>query len=196
MHIVEANMAKKSTQFRVLFSNSSAKGREMHPLVAQLCFARSEFVRCLQGLTAEDARKRVEPMNAISWNIGHLASQEQFLWVYLAQGRGLYPDLHKQVGYGSPASTPPLEEMWTVWRNITEAADVYLDTVTTDVLQGFFTLNGQEMEESIGTLMLRNIYHYWYHNGENAGIRQALGHENLPQFVGNMTEAAYRPDQQ
>jgi hypothetical protein len=39
------------------------------------------------------------------------------------------------------------------------------------------------------------IYHYWYHIGENMAIRQQLGHDSLPQFVGNIDQAApYRPD--
>ena len=39
------------------------------------------------------------------------------------------------------------------------------------------------------------IYHYWFHTGENAAIRQALGHTKLPQFVGSIdTKAPYRPD--
>ena len=39
------------------------------------------------------------------------------------------------------------------------------------------------------------IYHYWFHTGENQAIRQQLGHERLPQFVGNIdTEAPYRPE--
>ena len=41
--------------------------------------------------------------------------------------------------------------------------------------------------------MLRMTYHYWYHTGENAAIRQALGHTGLPDFVGDIdTEAPYR----
>ena len=166
----------------------------MHPLVNQLHFARSEFVRGLQGLTDDDARRRIEPMNSISWNIGHLASQEQTLWVWFAQGKALYPDLHKHVGYGSPANTPPLDEMWDIWRTVTTTADEYLETVTSETLLTSFVENEKPMGQSIGTLMLRNIYHYWFHNGENAGIRQALGHRNLPQFVGDMSEAVYRSE--
>lgn len=166
----------------------------MHPLVAQLRFARSELVRSLEGLTDGDARRRIEPMNCISWNIGHLASQEQTLWVFLAQGKALYPDLHKLVGYGSPASTPPLDEMWTAWTAITQTADTYLDTLTDEILQTHFLRNGQPMGENIGTMLLRNIYHYWYHCGESAAIRQGLGHRDLPQFVGDMSAAAYRPN--
>jgi hypothetical protein len=41
-------------------------------------------------------------------------------------------------------------------------------------------------------LLLRTIYHYWYHTGENMGIRQGLGHTNLPEFVGDIdAEAPY-----
>ena len=46
---------------------------------------------------------------------------------YLAQEKALYPKLHERVGTGSPASAPPLDEMWETWRAITAAADVYLD---------------------------------------------------------------------
>ena len=50
------------------------------------------------------------------------------------------------------------------------------------------------MAESVGTLLLRNLYHYWFHMGEAVAIRQMLGHPNLPDFVGDMSEVAYRPE--
>ena len=49
----------------------------IHPLVSQLRFTRSEFMRAVKGIKNADARKRLLPMNCISWNIGHLAWQEQ-----------------------------------------------------------------------------------------------------------------------
>ncbi|VAW31458.1 hypothetical protein MNBD_CHLOROFLEXI01-2944, partial [hydrothermal vent metagenome] len=94
-----------------------------HPLVTQLQFARSEFVRCLEGLSDEDARQRLLPMNCISWMIGHLATQEQFYWVYFPQGKMVQPKLNELVGFGRPASTPPLTDMWQAWQDITVAAD-------------------------------------------------------------------------
>ena len=42
-----------------------------HPLVTQLRFARSELMRCLEGVSDQDARRRFEPMNCISWIVGH-----------------------------------------------------------------------------------------------------------------------------
>ena len=162
-----------------------------HPLVLQLRFARSEFVRCLEGVSDEDARQRLLPMNCISWMIGHLASQENGLWVFLAQGKRLYPELRELVGFGRPASTPPLADMWAIWQEVTAAADAYLDTVTTEILQTHFAWKGEPSDESIGTLLLRNIYHYWFHTGEAHAVRQMLGHPNLPQFVGSFGDAVY-----
>ena len=46
-------------------------------------------------------------------------------------------------------------------------------------------LDGKPFWESIGQLLLRNIFHYWYHIGEAGAIRQQLGHQDLPQFVGD-----------
>ncbi len=166
----------------------------IHPLVIQLRFARSELQRCLEGLSDEDARTRIDPMNCISWMIGHLANQEHFYWVFLAQEKAVAPGLNDLVGFGKPATTPPLDEMWETWQRVTTTADPFLDTLTTAQLDTFFQLRGKAMGESIGTMMLRNIYHYWFHTGEAHAVRQQLGHNDLPQFVGNMAAAVYRPE--
>ena len=165
-----------------------------HPLVTQLRFTRSEFLRGLDGVTDVDARRRFGPMNCISWIIGHLANQEHNYWVRMAQGRNLAPALNDLVGYGRPVSTPPLEEMWETWHLVTAAADEFLDTLTTEALQSHLTWQGEPRQESIGTMLFRNMDHYWYHLGEAAAIRQMLGHRDLPEFVGDMTPAAYRPE--
>jgi hypothetical protein len=53
---------------------------------------------------------------------------------------------------------------------------------------------GKPRFENIGTMLLRNIYHYWFHTGEVVAIRQLLGHKDLPEFVGDMSKAIYNPD--
>ena len=165
-----------------------------HPLVTQLRFTRSEFVRCLEGVSPEDGVRRLEPMNCISWIIGHLAYQENRYWVLWAQGQSIAPGLQKRVGWGKPPTTPPLDEMWAVWRDITRVADEFLDTLTTEKLQTHLEWKGEPLQESIGTMLRRNTYHYWYHLGEAHAIRQQIGHTDLPQFVGDMSEAPYRPE--
>src|SRR5215472_6592855 len=97
-----------------------------HPLVLQLRFARSEFQRGLVGLTDTEARRRFLPMNCISWNIGHLACQEQGQWLWLAQGQMLLPHVSEVFATGAPASTPALDAVWADWRAITQAADLWL----------------------------------------------------------------------
>lgn len=165
-----------------------------HPLVDQLLFARKEFQRGLEGVSPEDAVRRVLPMNSISWNVGHLAWQEQRYWLTHMQGLTPVPELNDIVGYGRPASTPPLEEMWAAWRAVTEAAAPFLLGLTAENILQPYIYNGEPTQYPVGSRILRVLYHYWYHTGENAGIRQALGHTNLPEFVGDVEdEAPFRP---
>ena len=165
-----------------------------HPLVNQLHFTRSELLRCLQGVSDADARRRIEPMNCLSWIVGHLADQENRYWMMVAQGQRLFPELNELVGYRKPASTPPFDEMWQVWHAITAAADHCLVTLTPELMQTHFEWKGKPMQENIGTMLLRNIHHYWFHIGEAYAIRQMLGHKDLPEFVGDMSSAGYRPE--
>lgn len=164
-----------------------------HLLVSQLRFARSEFVRGLEGVSEEHAIRRILPMNCISWMVGHLANQEHRYWVTLARQKEVVSGLNDLVGYGKPASTPPLKEMWAAWHKVTAEADKYLDTLTPALMQEFLLRDGKQVDENIGTLLLRNIYHYWVHTGEASAVRQMLGHTDLPQFVGpGLTP--YRPE--
>jgi uncharacterized damage-inducible protein DinB len=168
---------------------------EPHPLVLQLRFTRSEFIRAIKRVDDGDARTRVEPMNCISWNIGHLAWQEQRYFVTLGQGRTPFPDIERQFASGGPSSTPPLAEVLDPWQAITAEADPWLDTLTSAMLEEHPVRHGQPLARTFGNLLQRTIYHYWYHTGENMAIRQQLGHRRLPQFVGNIDdEAPYRPE--
>lgn len=166
-----------------------------HPLIDQLRFTRSEFMRGVKGISDNDARKRLLPMNCISWNIGHLAWQEQRYFLHFGQGKMLFPDINESFAYGAPASTPPLKEVLSAWKKITVAADPWLDTLTPAKLQQYVMNNGKPTARMYGNLLQRVIYHYWYHIGENLAIRQQLGHQRLPQFVGAIdTQAPYRPE--
>jgi uncharacterized damage-inducible protein DinB len=167
-----------------------------HPLILQLRFTRSEFIRALKGLSEEDASKRLLPMNCISWNVGHLAWQEQKYILYYGMGQMPYPEVDKLFGYGCPASTSSLREMLKTWKSITQAGDSWLDTLTSEKLQEFVVKkDGTKLQRTYGSVLQRMIYHYWYHSGENLAIRQMLGHTNLPQFVGNIDrQAPYIPE--
>jgi uncharacterized damage-inducible protein DinB len=165
-----------------------------HPLALQLRFTRNEFKRALHGLTESEAGQRFLPMNCISWNIGHLAWQEQRYFLFYAQGQMPLPRIDKSFAYGASASTPALDEMLAAWEQITQAVDPWLDSLTSEKLQTQVVRDGKRTSYIFGSLLLRVIYHYWYHIGENMAIRQKLGHSDLPEFVGDIDgEAPYRP---
>lgn len=164
-----------------------------HPLVEQLRFTRREFLRCLDGMSLQDAYARHGRMNAISWIIGHLATHENNVFVFLAQGKIIQPELRKVCAPGCPPSTPKLDDMWAAWHEITAHADVFLDTLTSETLQEHCLWKGEPVAESYGTSLQRLIYHYWFHLGEVHAIRQMLGQRKLPEFVGKMDDVAYSP---
>ena len=169
--------------------------RMVHSFVSQLRFARAEFRRSLDGVTEEEACRLFPPINCISWMLGHMASQEQRYWCDIAQGDVPAQRVYDLTMSGQPATTPSLQEMWADWEAITKRADVFLDGLTAEQMSEHFERNGRPVRESIGSMLLRNIYHYWFHNGEAQAVRQLLGHTDLPQFVGPFTDdVIYRPD--
>ena len=163
-----------------------------HPRVDQLRFARSEWRRGLRGLTDEDARRRLEPMNSISWMIGHLAWHERLVWLERGQGLGVEPALDL-VASGAPASTPGLDEMWAAWKRVVALADPFMDDLTTEALEVPLPFDGRTNAPAAGSQIQRITYHYWSHIGEASAVRQILGHKRLAQFVGDIeSQAPYR----
>ncbi|MCI0399542.1 MAG: DinB family protein [Chloroflexi bacterium] len=167
-----------------------------HPLIDQFRFTRREWLRGLEGVSEEDAVRHFGPMNCISWIVGHLAWHEHRYWLELAQGKVLFPELNTTYAYGAPMCTPSLKEMLATWRQVTQAADSYLDTLTSETLQQELLRDGKAVGQSIGSALRRITYHYWFHVGEIQAIRQMLGQANLPEYVGNIEqEAPYRPEE-
>ena len=166
----------------------------IHPLLTQLRFTRAEFLRTIKGVTEKDAQRRLLPMNSLSWNVGHLAWQEQRYFLGFGMDQQPYPDIQAEFTTGGPASTPKLARVLAAWRAITALADPWLDSLTTADLLTDAMNKGKPVGTTFGNLLQRVIYHYWYHTGENMAIRQQLGHGKLPQFVGNIDgKAPFRP---
>lgn len=163
-----------------------------HPLVEQLRFTRSRFLVGVDGTPEDDGIKRLGAMNSIGWIVGHMAWHEQRSWLTQAQGQTPVPVLDSLVRNGGPATTPPLAEMLSAWRTITVAADPWLDALTSEDLLG--PMPSPTVPRTVGSVLLRVTYHYWFHTGEILAIRQVLGHTDLPEFVGDIDRAApYRP---
>jgi hypothetical protein len=165
-----------------------------HFLVDQLRFTRGEFTRSFAGVSEEDAIRRLLPMNSISWLVAHLACQEHYYWVACAQGKMILPEIIFRCGYGTPASTPPLSLAVEAWKAVIAEADFYLDTLTPVKMETFLAEDGRPFEENVGTTLVRNMFHYWSHLGEIISIRQIMGHTHVPEYVGDLRKAMYRPE--
>lgn len=164
-----------------------------HYLVDQLRFAKEAFIEGLEDLSAEDAAKHVGRANSISWMIGHLAEFDQYIWLTVAQGKTLYASL-AQFGYGEPATTPLLTDVLKIWHEVDALVAPYLGTLSTEQIDGHLTIDGEPSRENVGTILLRQTWHYWYHLGEAQTIRQGLGHKDLLQYVGRLDDfAMHRP---
>lgn len=107
-----------------------------HPLVLQLRFTRREFQRALEGVTDEEARKRFEPMNS-------------FTGLFALKVGSSTPKSTSCAGLGGRPPRPPLDEMWQAWNTITQAADPWLDTLTTDQLSTHMIVDGEPHVESL-----------------------------------------------
>jgi hypothetical protein len=165
-----------------------------HPLIQQIRFTRSEWLRGLKGVSEADAVQHFGPMNCISWTVGHLAWHEQKYWLERAQNKVLFPELNELYAFGAPMSTPALKEMLEIWHTVTKATESFLDGLNAAALQGELLKHGKPSGQSLGSAMHRINYHYWYHIGEVQAIRQMLGHKNLPVYVGDIEKKApYTP---
>lgn len=161
-----------------------------HPLVEQLRFTRSEWLRALKGVPEADGRRRFEPMNSIGWIVGHMAWHEQRYWLTRGVGKTLVPILNDVAANGGPPTTPSLRAMRKAWATVTAAADPWLDAL--DEAAMLRPLPGLPPRRH-GDAILRVTYHYWFHIGEIVAIRQLLEHPGRPEFVGDIdTQAPYR----
>ncbi len=166
-----------------------------HPLVDQFRFTRSEWLSGIEGITEEDGARHFGQMNCISWIIGHLAWHEQRSFLMRPQNIILFPKLNEVFANGAPMSTPSLKEMLETWRTVIQATEPYLDSLTTEILLTDLLLNGEVVGQTRGSALRRITYHYWLHTGEVLAIRQMVGGQDLPEYVGDIEgEAPYRPE--
>jgi hypothetical protein len=154
----------------------------MHPLVEIQHTTRKEIERILVGLSDEDAQKRVQPMNCISWIIAHIAQNQYSMFVAWAQDIE-FPERFRKYRSGNPPLQPPLDEAMALWEESCRESDKWLDTATeSDMRSRFSKPDAVRAYETAGTLVVRNIFHTWSHAGEMHSIRQVLGHKP-PDFV-------------
>jgi len=165
------------------------------PLIDQLRFTRGEWLRALDGVPEADGVVRLQPMNSMSWIVYHLAWHEQRSFLTQLQGITPVPAANDHGVNGRPASTPPLADALHAWHAVIAASDPALDRLDAAGLAAWMPNTRQPKTRLIGSVVLRVIYHYWVHIGEITAIRQILGHEAVPEFVGDLDALApYRSE--
>ncbi len=159
-----------------------------HHLVRVLKKTRKELVRALEGMSEEDLDRRVAGLNSVAWMIGHLAGQEQGLWL---QGRVL-PAVADLSAFrtGAEASTPAFGTVFPLWERITEATESWLDGLVEEDLRQHLSGSRFFEIENVGSLLTRVIGHYYLHIGQITAIRKILGYP-IPGFVGTQQGAYF-----
>lgn len=166
----------------------------MHQPVDLARFAFFEFERGLDDLSDEEARTRLtkadgSQMNAISWIVAHVARQ----WFMLAERAVVQPrssDL-EPFRTGSDDPTPPPLALVRKALHDAKAANAWIagadDALMSTVREG---ITARTADESVGTYLMRDVLHTWFHTGEINAIRQILGHPEIafvgPLMIGNM----------
>ena len=166
-----------------------------HPLVEQLRFTRSEWLRALEGVSKADGEIRLQPMNSIAWTVSHLAWHEQVSFLTRLGGVTPVPEANEHGVSGQPASTPSLAGALRIWHSVVEAVDPVLERLDTPALEAWLPNTRQPQTRLVGSTVQRVIYHYWTHIGEITAIRQVMGHAAVPEFVGDIDGLApYRAE--
>ena len=157
-----------------------------HPLVLQLNYAKQRWLDGHENLNEADANTRLGHGNSIGWMVGHLAHFDQWAWLEMTQGR-IVTDAVKVCNFGLPACTPSLKEMMSAWQAIDAEVRPFLEALTEEDMGTILYIRRENKPphpfEPYSVVIQRQTWHYWYHLGEMQAFRQAMGHENLPQFV-------------
>lgn len=162
------------------------------PLVTQLEFTRQEFRRVMNGVNSDSGERVLPPFNSLSYIVAHMAVHEHTMWIVCGQEERLFPEID-QFRSGSEALVPSWNLVWEQWEQITLASSAFLHQLSTNDLYSCLQhpTSDTPLQEVLGHTLLRVIFHYWFHLGEAHGIRQAMGHENLPEFVGKLDQTIF-----
>ena len=157
-----------------------------HPLVTQLNYAKQRWLDGHENLSEEDANIRLGHGNSIGWMVGHMANFDQWAWLDQAQEKSV-TDAVKVCAGGQPACTPSLKEMRAAWHEIDAEVRPFLESLTEADMGKILHIRRENKPpyawEPYAVVIQRQTWHYWYHLGEMQAFRQAMGHEELPQYV-------------
>ena len=148
-------------------------------IIYQYKITNNQVLNYINDINDSESKTVFEPLNCISWTIGHLARYNNL--AFASRSRGVkVPDKFRDFENGSPHSQKDLIYVKGLWLETLNATEKFLDSLEEKDLkkvpdnESYIELNKKE-EENLGTFMTRRIFHSWNHLGEIASVRQLLG---------------------
>lgn len=138
--------------------------------------------RATAELSAEDASRRIGTASPISWSVAHCANQLDSYVNVVFQGR----ERHQFIGqerfrFGSAGEPADWEQVQAAVSEVREVARPYLEALSEAELERRVPYRGSltELREtgmSVRYALMRIALHHYFHIGEIAAARAALGH--------------------
>ncbi|MBA30388.1 MAG: hypothetical protein CL905_00875 [Dehalococcoidia bacterium] len=142
-------------------------------IIDQYRITNNQVLNYIDDVTDEESKLIFEPLNCISWTLGHLARYNNL--TFAARSRGVeIPNEFKDFENGAPHSQKDLSYVKGLWHKTLSDTEKFLDGLNENDLVKVLD-NDSYNVDNLGTVMTRMIFHSWNHLGEIASVRQLIG---------------------
>lgn len=157
-------------------------------------FSAKEFVLGLEGISDEQARRRLKKadgsvMNSASWTIAHVAAHWATVAALFDEADLPMEEIARYFGPDADPAPPPLQQ---ALERFLEATQGMSDWITVDDDSMTRAVEYAGVSETTGQALVRVTLHTWFHIGEINAIHQMLG---LPviDFLEDRVTPAWQP---
>ncbi len=163
-------------------------------LVALLYDAWDDFDRASDGLAAEEAVRRVDGGSSFAWTAAHLANQVD-AWVNVRiHGSRAHPLISEpRFRFGGTGAAEDRDAIRAGVREVRETARSHLGRATEATLDARLPYDGslahvRPVGLTLRYALYRAITHHYFHLGEIASKRRAMGHD-VGDYPGELSQS-------
>lgn len=145
--------------------------------------ALKDLDRATADLSGEDATRRIGTASPISWSAAHCANQLDSYVNVLFQGREPHELLgQERFRFGAAGDPADWDQVQAAVTEVREAARPYLESLSEADLRRQVPYRGsltklRETGMSVRYALIRIALHHYFHIGEIAAARTAIGHK-------------------
>ena len=164
-----------------------------HPLASLVIEAWNDLDRATAGLSSEDATRRIGTASPIGWTVAHCTHMVDSWLNVRFQGRAPHALLiGDALRKGAAGDALDWDAVQSAVRGVRETARPWLASLREDEASQRFEYNGSiEALRATGIspryALMRIAAHHYFHIGEIATARSALGHD-VGDYPGVLTE--------